>query len=109
MTPSDIYAPAFIRGLFDEMSATYGVTNYISSFGFTERWRKQCVDQVELRPGMTVCDLMTGMGESWEVLSRRLGGPGHLIALDFSQAMCARAQTRTVLFPQLQVDVLEED
>ena len=31
--PENIYDPMFVQSLFDEMSKTYGITNYISSFG----------------------------------------------------------------------------
>ena len=34
MPSEDIYQAQFVRTLFDEMSATYGITNVISSFGF---------------------------------------------------------------------------
>lgn len=44
----DIYKKEFVEHLFNRMSMTYGVTNYISSFGFTERWRKQCIREIEL-------------------------------------------------------------
>lgn len=105
----DLYNPAFVRSLFDEMSRTYGVTNYISSFGFCKRWRDQCVAQVTLGPGMAVCDLMTGMGEAWQPIRRQLQTHGHLVALDFSPEMCRRARSHIPNFQSLIVEVREED
>jgi len=61
----EIYSTEFVENLFNRMSKTYGVVNYLSSFGFTERWRKQCIDEItwdNLREGY---DLMSGMGETW--------------------------------------------
>ena len=84
MNNPDIYNPTFVRDLFNEMSRTYGITNFISSFGFCKRWRGQCVAQVALRPGMIVCDLMTGMGECWPPITTALQARGQLFALDFS-------------------------
>ena len=63
MAREDLYDPAFVRGLFDEMAATYGPVNLLSSFGFCIRWRRQCLRLIDLRPGSTVLDLMCGMGE----------------------------------------------
>jgi len=70
--PADeqIYEPQFVASLFDEMSATYGITNYISSFGFCERWRRQPLEVTRLQPGMLVVDLMTGMGEARRFIRR---------------------------------------
>lgn len=109
MNVSELYNPAFVRSLFDEMSRTYGVTNFISSFGFCKRWREQCVDQVAIRSGMTVYDLMTGMGECWQPVSRQLQTHGHLIALDFSPEMCRRARSHVARLSPLNVQVIEED
>jgi demethylmenaquinone methyltransferase/2-methoxy-6-polyprenyl-1,4-benzoquinol methylase len=58
-----IYQRQFVAGLFDDMAATYGLVNVITSFGFCVWWRRQCARLAPLRPGMLVCDLMTGMGE----------------------------------------------
>ncbi|EMI58116.1 class I SAM-dependent methyltransferase [Rhodopirellula sallentina] len=68
-----IYDSSFVRKLFDEMSATYGIVNLVSSFGFCERWRRQCVEQVEIPAGAVVVDLMAGMGELYPRIVKRLG------------------------------------
>lgn len=107
MNNLDIYNPTFVRDLFNEMSRTYGITNYISSFGFCKRWRDQCVAQVALQPGMIVCDLMTGMGECWPPISTALQARGQLFALDFSHEMCRRAQTNRARLSPLPITVLE--
>ena len=36
----DIHDSGYVRDLFDRVSATYGYTNYLASFGFTERIRE---------------------------------------------------------------------
>ena len=105
----NIYDPGFVRRLFDEMSATYGITNYISSFGFCQRWRQQCVALASIRPGMTVYDLMSGMGECWHLINRFLRDDGQILALDFSPEMCRRAAARKRRLGDLAVEVMEED
>lgn len=88
----DIYDPAFVNALFNEMSATYGIVNFISSFGFCAWWRHQCVWQIPLKPGDCVVDLMAGMGELSHLINARVGESGRIIGVDFSQVMCDTAQ-----------------
>ena len=107
--PENIYDPMFVQSLFDEMSKTYGITNYISSFGSCERWRRQCIDLATIRSGMVVYDLMTGMGECWGLINRQLKNEGKLVALDISQEMCAQAEKQKRIVPSLEVDLLCEN
>lgn len=109
MNHHDIYSAPFVRTLFDEMARTYGITNLISSFGFCRHWRHQCVAQVMLQPGMTVCDFMTGMGECWSPIVSALQGQGSLFAVDFAPQMCRRAQANRRHLPMLPITVLEAD
>jgi demethylmenaquinone methyltransferase/2-methoxy-6-polyprenyl-1,4-benzoquinol methylase len=87
----DLYDPAFVRRLFDEMSTTYGTVNVFSSFGFCIRWRRQCVNAIHLPTAAAVVDLMSGMGELHDPL-RRQGKAGTVIAVDVSAAMCRQAE-----------------
>ncbi len=105
----NIYDPAFVADLFNEMSKSYGVTNYISSLGFCQRWRRQCIDLACIKSGMVVYDLMSGMGECWGFINRDLQDRGKLVALDFSHAMCEKASERKQHFLNLEVEVLLED
>jgi ubiquinone/menaquinone biosynthesis methyltransferase len=105
----DIYDPQFVVELFDEMSGSYERMNYITSFGFSARWRRQLVDQVQLRPGDVVADLMTGMGECWKPILKRIGPSGQLLALDFSEGMLRFARQKMRKYPQRQIIILKED
>ncbi|MFO0800955.1 MAG: class I SAM-dependent methyltransferase [Gemmataceae bacterium] len=103
-----LYEPGFVRALFDEMAATYGIVNLISSFGFAARWRKQCVRALEARPGWAVLDLMTGMGELCPDVARAVGPTGSIRALDLSPVMCRRA-TQTAARCRCPTEVVEAD
>lgn len=109
MPDEKIFDPTFVSDLFGEMAATYGITNYVSSFGFCQRWRKHCVQLAKIEPGMTVCDLMTGMGECWHLINRQLACSGELVALDFCPEMCQRAEHRRSSMPELSTKILQED
>ena len=81
----------FVRNLFDRMGPSYAVMNVVSSFGFSEFWRWQCVRNAGVQEGSTVCDMMAGSGECWKHLPRNLS---RIIGVDFSDFMCERQRRR---------------
>jgi ubiquinone/menaquinone biosynthesis C-methylase UbiE len=74
---SDIYDTTFQQALFDEMQSTYEVVSTLCSFGFNRRWRRQLVRRLHLDPGLWMCDLMAGSGETWAYLLPLVGANGH--------------------------------
>lgn len=109
MESDDIYNPSFVTALFGEMSSTYGVVNLISSFGFCSIWRRKCVSQLSYSPEVTVCDLMSGMGECWRSINKRSRGPLSLVAVDFCPEMCRQAESRKSKYKGLDIKVVKED
>lgn len=105
----DIYSQAFVRDLFNEMSATYGTVNVLSSFGFCVRWRRRCIQQLTIHPTDTVLDLMSGMGELWPSIAPHLTEQGRISALDFSPQMCKQSKHTAQRLTPLQIEVIEED
>lgn len=105
----DIYSANFVKNLFNEMSNSYERMNYITSFGFSERWRKQCMTKVEISPKMVVYDLMTGMGEMWSYILKDLVNEGKLIAVDFSEGMLKNADNKKEIFNDKNIIILEKD
>jgi len=83
----DRYKPAAIRDLFDEMAATYGLVNLISSFGFTLRWRHQLIQSIPIAEAKQVVDLMSGMNELCRSLSHHASSNLHVTAVDISPEM----------------------
>ncbi len=73
------------------MGPTYNLMNLLSSFGFSELWRRECVRNAGVRPGMRVCDMMSGSGECWSYILTR---GGDLISIDFSRFMNERQHAR---------------
>lgn len=92
MHTGDLYDPRFVERLFNEMAATYGLVNLISSFGLARRWRRQCLRQIEIPRGGTAVDLMTGMGELCPDVARHVGAGGRVVAVDISPVMCRGAR-----------------
>ncbi|UPS90854.1 class I SAM-dependent methyltransferase [Bizionia sp. M204] len=105
----EIYEPKFVEKLFDKMSSSYSKMNYITSFGFSERWRRQCVEEIEIEKGKTVVDLMTGMGECWKHILKKSDKNSKLIGLDFSTEMINRAEKNKGKFEKSKIEILKEN
>ena len=106
----DIYDEKFVENLFNRMSKTYGTANYLSSFGFTERWRKQCIREIdwniEIEKGY---DLMSGMGETWDLIDKESKQNHQLIGVDISPAMNIKANERINKYHSLEISIREEN
>ena len=111
MIPSqDIYQPEFVKAVFDRCSDKYIAFSYFCSFGFTERWRRQCVELLSLgmnaREGL---DLMSGTGEVWAHLFSKSSMIDRVIAVDISSGMHRRALERIQHMPTFNIDFIEDD
>lgn len=91
---ADIYDAKYIEELFDEMSKSYEKVNYVTSFGFSKRWRSQFVGNAQIKETSTVCDLMCGMGECWSAIIKKMSANSKLIAVDLSNGMLKGALKR---------------
>jgi demethylmenaquinone methyltransferase/2-methoxy-6-polyprenyl-1,4-benzoquinol methylase len=106
---SELYDPAEVRQLFNQMSATYHRMNYLTSFGFSERWRKQFLRNLPAQhTAMEVIDLMTGMGEMWKRIMQKYP-QARLTALDFSENMLQMATKQNENEFRNEVHVLQQD
>ena len=106
----NIYDPIFVENLFNRMSKTNGLANYISSFGFTERWRKQCVQEINWTSEIKVgCDLMSGMGECWNIINSKCNQKHQLKGVDISHAMNMQANNNLNKYDSLQIEIIQED
>lgn len=87
--PGDIYDPAFVKGVFDRCSNKYITFSWACSFGFTERWRQQCVEALPLNAELHHhgYDLMAGTGEVWPHLFTRHPQVSSVTAVDISTGM----------------------
>jgi len=110
MNSENIYHEAFVGNLFDRMARTYGIVNYLASFGFSERWRRQCVEEIHWSPDTrTVFDLMSGMGECWGLILRRGHAVERIIGVDISVEMNRRAAANLEKRPAWPVEIREEN
>jgi demethylmenaquinone methyltransferase/2-methoxy-6-polyprenyl-1,4-benzoquinol methylase len=96
-TPQADFSDEYVASLFDRMGPTYDLVNRVSSFGFCELWRYQCVRHLPIREGSVVCDMMSGSGECWPYLLARK--PARLESIDFSGVMIGRQKQRFAMRP----------
>lgn len=77
--------------MFDEVAATYDLTNDLLSFGQDRLWRKSVAKLVDSKSGQKVLDLAAGTGSSSVAFVK----PGvHVVASDFSEGMLAVGRKR---------------
>jgi ubiquinone/menaquinone biosynthesis methyltransferase len=99
------YDEKYVAHLFDQMGPSYDIVNLISSFGFSEIWRAQCVRNLSIRQGAAVADLMAGSGECWTYLKRRIQPNGKIVSIDFSPVMCGRQKRRLTRMDRMEVNI----
>ena len=88
---NNIYEPEFVKKLFNQMSSSYERMNYITSFGFSIRWRKQFLDKLgKSDENLNVIDLLSGLGENWTFLKNNFPN-ANFHALDFSEEMISQS------------------
>lgn len=98
------YDEQYIAQLFDQMGPSYEVVNLVSSFGFSEVWRAQCVRNLKIQESAIVADLMAGSGECWNHLRRCIKSKGRIISVDISPVMCSRQKQR---LKRLSIEMVE--
>jgi ubiquinone/menaquinone biosynthesis C-methylase UbiE len=107
----DIYDPKFVKAVFDRCSDRYITFSLICSFGFSERWRRQCVAAM---PALTAenaggYDLMAGTGEVWPHLLKRFADIKAVTAVDISSGMHRRAMERLHADRAHRIAFIEDD
>ncbi|MEQ1953724.1 class I SAM-dependent methyltransferase [Mesorhizobium yinganensis] len=107
----DIYDAQFVKGVFDRCSGKYIWFSLVCSFGFTERWRQQCVGMLPdtIAAGATGYDLMAGTGEVWPHLLKRFPDIDAIIAVDISSGMHQRAMQRLHAHRAHRIAFIEDD
>ena len=110
MAGESIYDPAFVRDVFDRCSDKYIAFSTWMSFGFTERWRRQCVAALALPPGAASgYDLMAGTGEVWPHLLATHPEIERIVAVDISRGMHERAMVRLHRMRADSIEFIEDD
>ena len=109
---SDIHDPAFVAGVFDRCAGNYRWWAAVTSFGFVNRWRRQCISYLPKPVDRPVAvDLMAGTGEIWPLFLARFPKATKIIAIDISHQMHVHAidslhQSRADRIEHIEADAL---
>lgn len=91
------------------MSSSYERMNYITSFGFSIRWRTQFLNSfIQTSEEVEIIDLLTGMGETWKETKCKLPN-SKLTALDFSVEMLKYAKQKSKVKFNNEIKILQQD
>lgn len=106
---NNIYNPEYVKGLFNKMSSSYERMNFITSFGFSIRWRRQFLETLkQTKHKAQIIDLLTGMGETWNATKNKLPN-STLTVLDFSDGMLKYAKQKSETKYNNEIIVLQQD
>lgn len=106
---NNIYNPEYVKRLFNRMSSSYERMNFITSFGFSIRWRRQFLESFnQTNHKAEIIDLLTGMGETWNSTKNKLPN-SNLTVLDFSDGMLKYAKQKSKLKFNNEVIVMQQD
>lgn len=106
---NNIYNPEYVKGLFNKMSSSYERMNFITSFGFSIRWRRQFLETFkQTQHKAEIIDLLTGMGETWNATKNKLPN-STLTVLDFSDGMLKYAKLKSETKYNNEIIVLQQD
>lgn len=110
MAGLDIYDPAYVKDVFDRCSDQYIAFSTVCSFGFTEIWRRQCSEMLELSDEQVMgYDLMAGTGEVWPHLLRKYPQIDSITAVDISSGMHKHALNRLHKMRAHKIAFIEDD
>jgi demethylmenaquinone methyltransferase/2-methoxy-6-polyprenyl-1,4-benzoquinol methylase len=91
------------------MSSSYERVNYITSFGFSIRWRTQFLNNFQKKnTEVEIIDLLTGMGETWKATKKKFPD-SQLTVLDFSEGMLQYAEKKNKEMFNEQIIILHQD
>ncbi len=82
-----------VRSMFDRIAPRYDLLNHLLSAGIDIRWRRQAVDELELRGPARLLDLCTGTAD---LLIEGLGRDARLrgVGADLSEGMLRRGREK---------------
>jgi len=80
--------------MFDRIAPRYDLMNRLMSGGLDRRWRRLAAAAADVSLGSRALDVCTGTGDLAFELARRVGAPGAVTGVDFSEQMLERARAK---------------
>ena len=67
------------------------------------------MQQIDIKAGDAVIDLMSGMGELWPSITEKVRSSGEIKAIDFSQVMCDKSRVAAERLDKFDIQIVQED
>ncbi|MBI2684105.1 MAG: ubiquinone/menaquinone biosynthesis methyltransferase [Actinobacteria bacterium] len=83
-----------VRAMFNRIAGRYDVMNRAMTLGLDRRWRRAAAAVADVAAGDDVLDCCTGTADLAIELAHRVTASGSVTALDFAEAMLARARPK---------------
>ncbi len=106
---NDLFSKIYVTNLFNSISPSYDIVNFICSIGYSKRWRCKFIKNLPVNNNtIVVADLMCGMGECWQAILTKYP-KAKITAIDFSEGMLTIAQKRNLNKYNNQINLLHGD
>lgn len=94
--PGDFTTRKEVAEIYRKRARLYDISaNLYYLIGFREQhYRRRAVARLDLRPGDTVMEIGCGTGLNFHLIESCIGAGGHLVGVDLSPEMLARARSR---------------
>jgi len=87
---------ALVRGVFERVARRYDLMNDAMSGGIHRLWKREMVEWLRPKPGMTIVDVAGGTGDIAFRLREKMGaaGDGEVVVCDLSEPMVEAGRDR---------------
>lgn len=96
-----------VHAVFESIYDKYDYMNSVISFSLHKRWRKNVMQQMQVRRGTTALDVCCGTGDWSLQLAEAVGETGKVIGLDFSKKMLSIGEEKLQKTPFTNVTFME--
>jgi demethylmenaquinone methyltransferase/2-methoxy-6-polyprenyl-1,4-benzoquinol methylase len=86
--------PELVRGLFNRVAKRYDLMNDLMSAGTHRLWKREMIDWLAPKPGLSLLDVAGGTGDIAFRVHARLAGDAHITVCDLSENMVAEGRRR---------------
>jgi ubiquinone/menaquinone biosynthesis C-methylase UbiE len=109
MIKDEIYSDSYIKALFNKISESYDFVNNFVNFRLPILIRKNHLNTLEAsNEAYKILDLMSGLGENWEVLSKRYPN-AQITAIDISEKMCQLSNKKGIKYFGNNIKIINAD
>ena len=82
-----------VRQVFDSVAEKYDLMNDVLSFGTHRLWKRRCISEAAVKPGMKILDIASGTADLAIEFAKRAGAE-NVIASDINHEMLAIGRRR---------------